>query len=134
LVGTYQNGIKLSFDQWGVDPPSASYFANTNVVVTATPGDANAKNIALQQWVSAYPDGHMGWNIWRKTGFPVLSPAPAATNTSKLIVRRILYATTEQQTNPNVNTAIQREVGYAAGTDSQDNAVWWDVIGAAQHK
>lgn len=133
LVGTYQNGIKLSFDQWGVDAPSAAYLNNSNVAISATPGDANAKNIAVQQWVSAYPDGHLGWNIWRKTGFPVLTPAPAATNSSKLIVRRILYATTEQQTNPNVNTAIKREVGYAPGSDSQDNAVWWDIIGAALH-
>jgi hypothetical protein len=129
LVDTYQQGVKLSFDQWGVDPPSSTYLNNANVVVTATPGTANEKNIAIQQWISSYPDGHMGWDIWRKTGYPVLTPAVAATNTSKKIVRRLIYASTEQQTNGvNVNAAIARETP-TAGTDSQDNAVWWDVIG-----
>jgi hypothetical protein len=129
LVATYQNGIKLSFEQWGVDPPTNTYLTNSNVAISATPGAANAKNIAVQQWVSAYPDGHMGWNIWRKTGYPVLTPAPAASNASKKIVRRFIYTSAEQQTNgKSVNAAIAREVP-TAGTDSQDNAVWWDVIG-----
>ncbi|HVW95747.1 MAG TPA: SusD/RagB family nutrient-binding outer membrane lipoprotein [Mucilaginibacter sp.] len=132
LVTTYQNGVKLSFEQWGVDAPDPSYFTNSNVVVTPVPSDANAKNIAVQQWVSAYPDGHMGWNVWRKTGYPVLTPAPAASNSSGKIVRRLIYSTNEQQTNgKNVNVAIAREVP-TAGTDSQDNAVWWDVIGQNQ--
>jgi len=79
--------------------------------------------------VSGYPDGHIGWNIWRKTGFPVLIPAVAATNTPKKIVRRFIYTSTEQQTNGvSINAAIAREVPKG-GTDSQDNAVWWDVIG-----
>ncbi|MDO3642057.1 SusD/RagB family nutrient-binding outer membrane lipoprotein [Mucilaginibacter sp. L3T2-6] len=129
LVATYQNGIRLSHEQWGVDAPSPAYLANANVAISPTPGDANTKNISVQRWVSSYPDGHMGWDIWRKTGFPVLTPAPAASNTSKKIVRRFIYATSEQQTNgKNVNAAIAREIP-TAGTDSQDNAVWWDVIG-----
>ncbi|MCO5946044.1 SusD/RagB family nutrient-binding outer membrane lipoprotein [Mucilaginibacter flavidus] len=129
LVATYQNGIKLSFEQWGVDPPTNTYLTNSNVAISPAPGAANAKNIAVQQWVSGYPDGHIGWNIWRKTGYPVLTPAPAATNTSKKIVRRFIYTSAEQQTNGvSVNAAIAREVP-TAGTDSQDNAVWWDVIG-----
>ncbi|MGN6395959.1 MAG: SusD/RagB family nutrient-binding outer membrane lipoprotein [Mucilaginibacter sp.] len=127
LVGTYQRGIALSFEQWGAGTPSGAYLGNANVVISATPGAANAKNIAVQQWVSAYPDGHMGWDIWRKTGYPVLTPAPAASNSSKQIVRRYIYATSEQQTNGvNVNAAIARETP-TAGTDSQDNLVWWDI-------
>jgi len=129
LSQSYMHGVNSSFAQWGLDAPTATYFANANVVVTDLPG-ANAKNIAVQQWVSAYPDGHMGWNIWRKTGFPALKPAPAASNSSKLIVRRYMYATSEQTTNSaNVKAASAREIGYAPGVDSQDNAVWWDVLG-----
>ncbi|WP_295801004.1 SusD/RagB family nutrient-binding outer membrane lipoprotein [Mucilaginibacter sp.] len=134
LVATYQNGVNLSFAQWGLDAPTATYFSNANVVVSGAPGIANEKNIAVQQWVSAYPDGHMGWDIWRKTGYPALKPAPAASNSSKLIVRRYMYATSEQTTNAaNVKAASAREVGYAPGVDSQDNAVWWDVIGLTLH-
>ncbi|ASU32541.1 SusD/RagB family nutrient-binding outer membrane lipoprotein [Mucilaginibacter xinganensis] len=132
LVATYQSGVKLSFEQWGVDAPTNTYLTSANVAVSATPGVANEKNIAVQQWVSSYPDGHMGWNIWRKTGYPVLTPAVAASNSSKKIVRRYIYASSEQTTNGvSVNAAIAREVP-TAGTDSQDNAVWWDVIGQSK--
>lgn len=126
-VATYKAGVSLSFAQWGVAAPAASYF-------TQAGGIFNAKNLAIQQWIAAYPDGHMGWNIWRKTGYPALLPAPAASNSSGKIVRRFTYTSAEQQTNgPNVRAAVAREVGFAPGTDSQDNAVWWDVIGAALH-
>jgi hypothetical protein len=118
---TYQNGIKLSFQQWGVDAPSSGYFAQTAVVFNAT-------SLATQQWLASYPNGHMGWNIWRKTGIPALTPAVGGQG--KPIIRRFVYASTEGQTNgTNFNAAVAREVGAHPGTDSQDNAVWWDVIG-----
>jgi hypothetical protein len=124
---TYKAGITQSFAQWGLAAPSAAYLAQAGVAF-------NAKNLAIQQWIAAYPDGHLGWNTWRKTGYPALLPAPAASNSSGKIVRRLTYTSAEQQTNgPNVRAAVAREVGYAPGTDSQDNAVWWDVIGQALH-
>ncbi|MEO6630768.1 MAG: SusD/RagB family nutrient-binding outer membrane lipoprotein, partial [Mucilaginibacter sp.] len=99
LVGTYKNGVNLSFAQWGLDAPTATYFANSKVVVVPGGDTTSTKNLATQQWVSAYPDGHMGWNIWRKTGFPRLKIGSGAQNSSKLIVRRYMYATAEQTTN-----------------------------------
>ncbi|SHM81501.1 SusD/RagB family nutrient-binding outer membrane lipoprotein [Mucilaginibacter sp. OK098] len=126
MLSNYQKGIQLSFEQWGVADPAASYYTNANVVISIG-GANNAKNIATQQWIAAYPDGHYGWDIWRKTGFPVLSPAPEATNSSKQIVRRFVYNTNEYTTNEaNVRAAVAREKGPNAGTDSQDNTVWWD--------
>ena len=65
----------------------------------------------------------MGWNIWRKTGFPVLTPAPAATNTGKQIVRRYTYALAEYTNNAeNVGPAVAR----LPGGDTQNSRVWWD--------
>jgi hypothetical protein len=123
VAGTYKTGITKSFEQWGVDAPSASYFAQGGVAFSA-------KNLAIQQWLAAYPDGHMGWDIWRKTGFPVLVPAVGHSNTSGLIIRRFVYTSAEAQTNGvNLKAAIARETGKAPGTDSPDNAVWWDVLG-----
>lgn len=120
----YQNGIKASFDQWGVDPPSGAYLSGVPF---------NAKNLAIQQYLAGYPNGHMGWNVWRKTGFPALVPAPAAENTSGLIPRRLEYSSSELQTNTvSAKAAIAREKGKNPGTDSQDNAVWWDITGLAQ--
>ncbi|MDB5131369.1 MAG: hypothetical protein JWR02_1118 [Mucilaginibacter sp.] len=133
LNGTYQSGINLSFEQWGLADPSANYFTQSGVALGAPDGNsvattyatANAKNIAIQQWLAAYPDGHMGWNIWRKTGWPKLTPAPGAQNSSRQIVRRFVYTPSEYTTNTvNVKAAVAREPG---GVDSQDNPVFWDI-------
>jgi hypothetical protein len=128
IVSTYQQGIALSFDQWGLAAPAASYYTQAGVAITNTPSVANIKNISIQRYLASYPDGHAAWDIWRKSGYPVLTPAPGATNSSGKIVRRFTYATSEFQTNGvNVNAAVARETGPAAGTDSQDNRVWWDT-------
>ena len=122
-AATYVDGINKSFEQWGVDAPPASYFTQAGVVFSA-------KNLAIEQWISAYPDGHMGWNIWRKTGFPALTPAPGATNSSKKILRRFTYTSAESQTNgANLKAAVARITGAQPGVDSPENAVWWDVLG-----
>ncbi|MDO3628396.1 SusD/RagB family nutrient-binding outer membrane lipoprotein [Mucilaginibacter sp. BT774] len=129
FASTYNVGIALSFDQWGLAAPAASYYTQNGVLLTAAPGTGgNEQPISIQRYLASYPDGHMAWDIWRKTGYPTLSPAPGATNPSGQIVRRFTYATSENQTNgANVKAAIARETGPAAGTDSQDNRVWWDV-------
>ncbi|MXV49884.1 SusD/RagB family nutrient-binding outer membrane lipoprotein [Pedobacter sp. HMF7647] len=125
LTSVYQGGIALSFEQWGIAAPSSGYLNQSNVAVSAAPGTgANIKNISVQRYLAAYPDGHKGWNVWRKSGFPALTPAPAATNSSKQIVRRFTYAPTEASTNgASLKEAISRIPG---GVDSQDAKVWWD--------
>jgi hypothetical protein len=123
LTTTYNQGITLSFEQWGVGTPSAGYLAQTNVVLGAVGAANNVKNIAIQRYVASYPDGWQAWNIWRKSGFPVLSPAPAAA-VGKQIVRRYTYAASEYTSNKtNVTAAVARIPG---GVDSQDARVWWD--------
>lgn len=122
LVSVYQQGITLSFAQWGLPAPSASYLAQADVVIT--PGGPNNKaNISVQRWLAHYPDGMTGWDIWRKSGFPVLIPAPDATNASKQIPRRLAYATSEANTNTD---AYNEAVGRMSGGDTQDSKVWWD--------
>jgi hypothetical protein len=128
LVATYQQGIALSFQQWGLAAPAASYYTQPGVNVTVG-GANNIKNISIQRYLASYPDGHAAWDIWRKSGYPILTGAPGATNPSKKIVRRFTYATSELQTNGvNVKAAIAREAfGLNPGVDSQDNRVWWDT-------
>jgi hypothetical protein len=122
----YTTGITQSFEQWGVGAPSAAYIAQFPVTDAhdADITHTQVKNISTQRWISSYPDGHAAWAIWRKTGWPKLTPAPDATNATKQIVRRFVYATSEYNTNGiNVNAAAAR----LAGGDSQDSHVWWDT-------
>ncbi|MEJ7693382.1 SusD/RagB family nutrient-binding outer membrane lipoprotein [Daejeonella sp.] len=123
LATVYAQGIGLSFQQWGSTMP-ASYLTQGGVALTAAPGSGgNLKNITIQRYIASYPDGLMSWNIWRKTGFPALTPAPGATNTSKQIPRRYTYATAEYSSNA-VN--VKAAVAALPGGDTQDSKIWWD--------
>jgi hypothetical protein len=118
----YNQGITLSFEQWGITMP-ASYLTQSSVALTG--GATNLNKIITQRYVAHYPDGLQAWNIWRKTGLPALTPAPGATNTSKQIPRRYVYATSESTSNKasfEAATSAER----LPGGNTQDARVWWD--------
>lgn len=120
----YTQGINASFAQWNLPAPSASYFTQAGVVLSAPAGtNANFKNLAIQQYIASYPDGGMGWNIWRRTGYPVLTPAVDATNSSKQIPRRYTYGQTSYGSN---TAAVTATAAAMPGGDTQDSKVWWD--------
>jgi len=116
-------GVNLSYDEWGLPAPPASYFTQAGVALSAAQGTgANLKQIATQRYIAFYPNGLQGWSIWRKTGYPVLTPAPDAVNSTKQIPRRYVYGQNEYATN-------KEETDIAAtgmGGDTQDIHVWWD--------
>ena len=119
-----QSGVNSSFVQWGVAPPAASYFTQTGVAFTAPVGTGgNLKQIATQRYIATYPDGLQGWSEWRRTGFPVLTPAPDAVNSSKLIPRRYTYGQGEYATNAE---NVKAKASSMPGGDTQDSKVWWD--------
>ena len=120
IATMFENGVKASFQQWGVTAPASSYFSTTGVII-GTKG-TNLKAIAIQRWIAAYPDGLQGWGIWRETGFPVLTPAPDALVAGTLIPRRYTFGQNEYATNP-VNT---KAAATAMGGDLQDTKLWWD--------
>ncbi|MFD1165055.1 SusD/RagB family nutrient-binding outer membrane lipoprotein [Sphingobacterium daejeonense] len=114
----YREGITLSFQQWGANVP-ATYFNQSGVVLNGGAGDLN--KVILQRYISHYPDGRMGWNIWRKSAVPTLTPAPGAPAGST-IPRRFVFTTLEYSTNPNVNEAVAR----LEGGDKMSSRIWWD--------
>jgi hypothetical protein len=119
----YQAGVEISFQQWGLPIPGSSYFAQSSVALSSPAGTgANIRNIAIQQYIAAYPDGLRGWNIWRRTGFPTLTPAQDATNSSRQIPRRYTYG----QTSYASNSAAVTAAAAAIGGDTQDTKIWWD--------
>jgi len=120
----YTNGINASFAQWGIAAPPAGYFTQAGVAFGAPTGTgANLSKIAVQRYIATYPDGLQGWSEWRRTGFPVLTPAPDATNSSKQIPRRYTYGTNEYATNPE---EVKAKAAAMPGGDTQDAKVWWD--------
>lgn len=119
----YEAGIKASFTQWGIAEPAANYFTGANVVLGATGTGANLKQIATQRYIATYPDGLQGWSEWRRTGFPVLTPAPDATNSSKQIPRRYIYGDNEYNLT---GEALKTAIASLEGGDTMDAKIWWD--------
>ncbi|HPH37214.1 MAG TPA: SusD/RagB family nutrient-binding outer membrane lipoprotein [Sediminibacterium sp.] len=115
----YNSGVTAEMNRWGISNAGAitNYLAQPTVALDGSAAD-NAK-IGEQRWLSHYPDGLQGWSEWRRTGFPVLTPAPGA---GKAIPRRLPYGPNEPLYNP---------TNYAAAaalynTNSQDAKMWWD--------
>jgi hypothetical protein len=118
----YIAGITISFIQWGLAVPDVDYFTKPNIAL-GTPG-TNLKQIAIQQYLAYFPDGLRGWSTWRRTGWPVLFPAPDATNYPKVIPRRNIYGSEDYSHNAQgVKEAIAR---LGTNGDKMDSRVWWD--------
>lgn len=118
----YNNGITLSYTQWDLAPPNQSYL--TAVALQSPQGtNANFSKIALQQYISYYPDGLQGWSHYRRTGIPTLIPAIDAINDSKKIPRRYEYSSYEYNTN---SVKLKEAIARIQGGDSQDSRIWWD--------
>ncbi|MEO1050312.1 MAG: SusD/RagB family nutrient-binding outer membrane lipoprotein [Bacteroidota bacterium] len=118
----YEVGIQASMQQWGVfdDAAFAAYIAQPDVAWS----DANAMElIGEQKWVALYMQGYEAWAEWRRTGFPVLAPAPDALNNSGEIPRRHGYPTSESTLNKaNYDAAVAMQ-----GEDGVDTRLWWDM-------
>jgi hypothetical protein len=135
---------------WSVGSNAATHYANglrgalqslsqlsTNATVSSTTIDAYVlasplvASTALQQineqyWLETCTtfDFIEGWNNWRRSGYPVLTPVNYPGNvTNGTIPRRLIYPSTEISNNP---------TGYAAGVadlnggDLLTARVWWD--------
>ena len=146
----YEEGIKLSFEEWGAEGVAA-YIANK----TAKPADfkdnvgrSNAtapstvtiawsntdtdevklEKIGTQKWLALFPNCAEAWAEYRRLHHPVLvTPANNYSNgvvNTNYGIRRVPYPVSEQTDNP---------AGYSSGLvglGGEDNAgvrLWWDA-------
>lgn len=116
VATAYSNGIMMSMQRWGV----YSSAALASYIAANPPTDLQA--IATEEWKAWYPNGMEGWNVIRRTGFPVLTPATGTTN----IPRRFPYGPNEYNlNNANVQSAASRYNAGGQSSDSQFANVWW---------
>jgi hypothetical protein len=117
----YANGIMASFQQWGVYNATtyATYMANPSVALSA---GTEMQKIASQAWLAWNPSGLEAFDVYRRTGFPALVPAPGLAS----IPRRMPYGVNDYSYNPaNVADAASRYTANGV-SDSQYAKVWWD--------
>lgn len=147
----YEEGVKLSFDQYGAagadaylantsntpasykDPLNAnSYSGATSSVTSAWDDNGNfersLEQIITQKWIAIFPLGIEAWAEQRRTGYPKLMPVvvngSGGTVNSQIGPRRLAYPSEEISSNgPNVQHAITE---YLKGPDNMGTNVWWD--------
>ena len=145
----YEQGIRLSFEEWGAEGANA-YIANKTAVPAAFKDNvgrshANApstvtiawneslseekklEKIGTQKWLALFPNSCEAWAEYRRLHYPVLiTPANNFSNgvvNTDQGIRRVPYPVSEQSDNA---------AGYASGVEAlggNDNAgtrLWWD--------
>ena len=118
----YAKGIEESMKQWNVYSAAGlvTYLAQSSVDLAT---GSVLEKIVNQAWAAWYPNGMQGWNLWRRTGFPILIPAPGQTNP---IPRRIAHGANEANLNPDNWSAGVAGYTVNGEKDSQWGRIWWD--------
>lgn len=116
----YDQAIEQSVRQWNNNNITGLPAMMASVEVAYNPATA-LQQIGYQRWVHLFLNGYEAWAEWRRTGYPVLTPAPD--NNNKPIPRREAYQANEALINTqNFNEAVQR----LGGTNDLNGRVWWD--------
>ncbi|MDR0939970.1 MAG: SusD/RagB family nutrient-binding outer membrane lipoprotein [Mediterranea sp.] len=147
----YEQGITLSFEQWGAagadtymaddtskpttytDPSGADSYQNTLSDITVkwdeeATAEQKQERIITQKWIANWMLGNEAWADYRRTGYPHLIPASAAGNKSGGVVdsnkgaRRMPWPIDEYSNNAENMPAALQALG---GTDNMATDVWW---------
>jgi hypothetical protein len=108
MAGATSDSLAADFianDNWGWDPANA------------------LELIGTQRWAATFDQGLQSFIEWRRSGYPVLTPAEDGSNSGKIPVR-YPYPTDEAARNP---TSLQAGIGLLGGADDLNTRVWWDV-------
>lgn len=126
----FTNGVTASFESYdhyylddaGTLAAEGPAYAAARVVDMATAG--NLQVIREEKWVALFPNGHMAWAEWRRTGVPGLTPAPDAVNDGE-IPRRYIYPGDEAGVNAE---SYSRGLNLLSpSNDSNTSRFWWDI-------
>ncbi len=125
----YANGVRgamLSLSQLNAAATVSQAAIDAYVLAHPLGATNQLKQINEQYWLEASTTFNFieGWNNWRRSGYPELTPVNYPGNvTGGTIPRRLIYPVTEVSNNP---------AGYAAGVasltggDLLTSRVWWD--------
>ena len=113
----YQAAITQDFAALGLSSSAAAYLANANVAY-----DGTLQRIMEQKWITMFQASYESWVDWRRTGFPVLTPA-ANNMTSNVIPRNLPYPEVEINSN---RSNLEAGPGIPIPYTGLSNRVWWD--------
>lgn len=139
----YEQAVTASMEFWNAQSMATNYDAiydvsgfTANFDVEITPEEISAylqqpgiaydpnnamQQIAEQKWVALYMQGLEAWSEWRRTGYPELTPAPAAFDGRAIPLRRAYDQIEFDLNQTNYEAAISRQ-----GPNTMSTALWWD--------
>ncbi|MGM9763224.1 MAG: SusD/RagB family nutrient-binding outer membrane lipoprotein [Candidatus Cryptobacteroides sp.] len=145
----YENGVRLSFSQWGVSGADA-YLADSESVPAAYKDYMNSEStengpsdltiawndgddaekklqrIITQKYIALYPLGHETWCDYRRTGYPEFMPICSGKVSPQYaampVANRLKFSVDEsRQNSANLETAKT----YLGGADDYSTKLWW---------
>ena len=145
----YEQGIRLSFEEWGVEGASA-YISNSskkpaafadnvgrakanapsNVTIAwseSATEEEKLEKIGTQKWIALFPNSAEAWAEYRRLHYPVLIP-PANNYSNGIVntdqgIRRCPYPVSEQKDN---KEGYDSGVAALGGVDNAGVRLWWD--------
>lgn len=142
----YEEGIKLSFAQWGAGDATSylsdststqanyidalsEYGGNVSAVSNITiqwndnaTDEEKLERLSTQKWIAMFPDGQEGWCEIRRTGYPKVFPLAQSTDYSIQVANRIPFDNDEATNNvSNYRAAVQ----LLGGADDYATKMWW---------
>lgn len=119
----YNNAIKASMENWGLNTVEVSDYLAQPEVNYATATGTWQQKIGEQAWYAMYNRGFEGWTFTRRLNFPILSPPSNADAAAEgQIPSRMTYPIREQTLNAtNYNAAA-----ISIGGDKLKTKLFWD--------
>ncbi|WP_158602614.1 SusD/RagB family nutrient-binding outer membrane lipoprotein [Proteiniphilum sp. X52] len=142
----YEEGIRLSFEQWGAgdadaylndeastqadytDPANSApaISAVSKITIKWQEGDSDElkrERIATQKWLALFPLGMEGWSEVRRTGYPKLFKSATTQLYNLVTPNRLPFPPTERKNNlTHYNDAVSK----LNGADNFETKLWWN--------
>jgi hypothetical protein len=146
----YEDGIRMSFDQYGLggvddyiadntrtaidyvdafnNDNSATALSNVTIAWDgAADFETSLERIITQKWIGMFPDGQEAWSEYRRTGYPGLFPVVINNSGGEIDtdaqIKRIKFINSEYIQN---SRGVQEGVDCLGG-DTGGIPLWWDV-------
>lgn len=117
----YDEGVRMSMDEWGVDSNDAdTYLAQADVAYSTAPGDWKQK-IGSQLWLALFNNGYEGWTTWRRLDFTGFNVPEDLTYDD--IPVRFIYPVNEGQRN---QASKDEAAGRLDKGDTPQSKIFWD--------
>jgi len=128
----YNEGIRTSFEFWGLSAEQFStYIAQPAVDYATAAGDWKEK-IGTQAWYALYNRPFESWTSYRRLDYPVLAPPTNAVAAADgETPKRLYYPVRERTVN---GTNYRNAVTAIGGSDRMKVHVFWDVATAPATK